>query len=74
MTQEPAGLRVRPAGEWNTYELVARGQTISLWVNGAVTSEITVAVPRGHFGLEAEGWRIEFRDLKVKPLGRQIRQ
>jgi hypothetical protein len=47
---------------------VARGRTLSLWVNGAVTSEIAVDVPRGHFGLEAEGWRIEFRNLKTKPL------
>jgi hypothetical protein len=68
VTQEPAAARVRPAGEWNVYELVARGRTLSLWVNGAVTSEIAVDVPRGHFGLEAEGWRIEFRNLKTKPL------
>jgi hypothetical protein len=68
LTQEPAAIRVRPAGEWNTYELLARGRTVSLWVNGAVTSEIPVDVPRGHLGLEAEGWRIEFRNLKVKPL------
>jgi len=68
VTQETAALRVRPAGEWNTYELVARGRTLSLWVNGAFTSEIAVDVPRGHFGLEAEGWRIEFRNLKVKRL------
>jgi hypothetical protein len=68
VTQEPAALRVRPAGEWNTYELVARGRTLSLWVNSAVTSEIAVDVSRGHFGLEAEGWRIEFRNLKVRAL------
>jgi hypothetical protein len=68
VTQEPAAARVRLAGEWNVYEVVARGRTLSLWVNGAVTSEITVDVPRGHFGLEAEGWRIEFRNLKVKRL------
>lgn len=68
ITQEPAAARVRPAGEWNVYEIVARARTLSLWVNGAVTSEIAVDVPRGHFGLEAEGWRIEFRNLKTKPL------
>jgi hypothetical protein len=68
VAQEPAAARVRPAGEWNTYEIVARGRTLSLWVNGAVTGEIAVDVPRGHFGLEAEGWRIEFRNLKVKRL------
>jgi len=22
----------------------------------------------GHFGLEAEGWRIAFRNLRIKPL------
>jgi hypothetical protein len=68
VTQEPAAARNRPAGEWNTYELVARGRTLSLWVNGAITSEIAVDVPRGHFGLEAEGWRIEFRNLKIRLL------
>jgi len=25
-------------------------------------------VPRGHAGLEAEGWRVEFRNVKVKLL------
>jgi hypothetical protein len=68
VTQEPAALRVRPAGEWNAFEVVARGRTLSLWVNGAVTSEIAIDVPRGYFGLEAEGWHIEFRNLKVKAL------
>lgn len=68
LTQEPAARRVRAAGEWNVYEVVARGPSLSLWVNGAFTSEIPIGVPRGHFGLEAEGWRIEFRNLKVKLL------
>jgi len=68
VAQEPAGARVSPAGEWNTYEVVARGRTLSLWVNGAFTSEIAVDVPRGYVGLEAEGWRIEFRNLKIKQL------
>ena len=47
---------------------MARGRTLTLWVNGAVTSEIAVDVPRGHFGLEAEGWRIEFRNMRIKAL------
>lgn len=62
--------RVKPAGEWNTYEIRAVGRTLSLWVNGAVTSEFTnCEVPRGHIGLEAEGYRIEFRNIKVKRIG-----
>lgn len=60
---------VRPAGEWNSYELRAAGRTITLTVNGEVASEFTECeVPRGYIGLEAEGYRIEFRNLRVKPL------
>jgi len=64
--------RVKPAGEWNTYELSARGKTITLWVNGAVTSVFgECELPRGHIGLEAEGYRIEFRNLKLKELSKE---
>jgi len=38
-------------------------------VNGAVTSEYsTPDVLKGYLGLEAEGFRIEFRNLKLKEL------
>jgi len=61
--------RVKPAGEWNTYEITCRGRDMTLWVNGAVTSEWhECEVPKGYVGLEAEGWRIEFRNVKLKPL------
>ncbi len=61
--------RVRPAGEWNTYEIRCEGKKITLWVNGAVTSEFTECeLPKGYVGLEAEGYRIEFRNLKLKVL------
>ena len=61
--------RVKPAGEWNTYEVTARGSTLTLWVNGAVTSTFEkVEVGRGHVGFEAEGYRIEFRNVKLKAL------
>jgi hypothetical protein len=61
--------RVRPAGEWNSFEIRAEGRKITLWVNGAVTSEFDQCeVPRGYVALEAEGFRIEFRNLKLKEL------
>lgn len=61
--------RVKPAGEWNTLEITARGGVLTLWVNGAVTCKYeNCGVPQGHIGLEGEGYRIEFRNLKVKPL------
>ncbi|OHE75081.1 MAG: hypothetical protein A2107_13820 [Verrucomicrobia bacterium GWF2_62_7] len=61
--------RVKPAGEWNTLEITARGKVLTLWVNGAVTCQFDeCAAEKGHLGLEGEGYRIEFRNLKVKQL------
>lgn len=61
--------RVKPAGEWNTFEVTARGKTLTLWVNGAVTCQFdNCGLPEGRVGLEGEGYRIEFRNLKLKPL------
>ncbi len=61
--------RVRPAGEWNIYEIRAAGKRITLWVNGAVTSELAdCEISRGYIGLEAEGYRIEFLNVKIKEL------
>jgi hypothetical protein len=61
--------RVKPAGEWNTVEVTAKGKDISLWVNGDVTCTWhDCNAPRGYVGLEAEGYRIEFRNVLVKEL------
>jgi hypothetical protein len=61
--------RVKPAGEWNVYEIKAVGRTLTLWVNGAVVNEYAECeVARGFIGLEAEGYRIEFRNVKLKRL------
>jgi hypothetical protein len=70
--QQPAS-RVKPAGQWNTFEITCRGKEMTLWVNGAVTNQWhDCEVPRGYLGVEAEGYRIEFRQVKIKPLDRTI--
>ena len=69
LSKERKENRVKPAGEWNTYEIRCEGKKITLWVNGAVVSEFDdCEVPKGYVGLEAEGYRIEFRNLKLKML------
>ncbi len=69
LKNEVKDMRVKPAGEWNTFEVTARGKTLTLWVNGAVTCEFTnCGQPQGRVGLEGEGYRIEFRNLKIKLL------
>jgi hypothetical protein len=61
--------RVKPAGEWNTMELTAKGRTLTLWVNGAVTCQFdNCGLDKGRLGVEGEFYRIEFRNLKVKEL------
>lgn len=60
---------VKPAGEWNTYDIRCQGKKLVLRVNGIVTSEFDHCNnPRGYLGLEAEGSRIEFRNLRIKVL------
>jgi hypothetical protein len=60
--------RGKDAGEWNTYEVACKGKQMTLWINGAVTATWdNCAVPKGQVGLEAEGWYIEFRNVKFKP-------
>ena len=67
LKKEVTDQRVKPAGEWNTIEITARGPTLTLWVNGAVTCRFDkCGMAKGRLGLEGEGYRIEFRNLKMK--------
>jgi len=69
LVEEVKDPRVKPAGQWNTLEITARGKTLTLWVNGAVTCQFPdCAQEKGRVGVEGEGYRIEFRNLKVKEL------
>jgi hypothetical protein len=62
--------RVKPAGEWNHYEIRAEGPRITLAVNGATVSEVENAgLLHGYIGLEAEGYEITFKNLTLQPLG-----
>ncbi len=57
---------VQPPGEWNRYEIRAQGCRLSLTVNGEPASELEdCALRRGWLGLEAEGYEIEFRRLRL---------
>jgi len=69
LTKQVTNSRVKPSGEWNTIEITAKGQVLTLWVNGAVTCQIeNCGQEKGRLGIEGEGYRIEFRNLKMKAL------
>jgi hypothetical protein len=56
-----------PIGDWNIYEITTKGKNVSVWLNGTVvTTWPECGVPRGHVGLQAEFWYIEFRNLKYR--------
>jgi len=59
----------KPAGEWNSYDLVCRGHSITVRVNGVLQNEVTgTSVDSGCIGLQAEGQIVEFRNLTLAPL------
>lgn len=69
LSKQVTDMRVKPAGEWNTLEITAQGKKLTLWVNGAVTCQFEdCGQEKGCVGVEGEGYRIEFRNLKVKEL------
>ena len=69
LSKEMKENRVKPAGEWNHYELRAQGSHLTLAVNGVVVNELpNCGLLKGYIALEAEGYEITFRDLKLQVL------
>lgn len=58
-----------PLGEWNTYEITAQGDEITLFVNGEKLNHATGCPTRaGYIALQSEGVPIEFRNIFLTPL------
>jgi 3-keto-disaccharide hydrolase len=59
----------RKAGEWNDYEIVARGGKVTLKINGRVVNETANCdVVPGKICLTSEGSEIHFRNVKITVL------
>ena len=57
----------KPADEWNSYDISCIGSTIELKVNGIVQNRATnCSLTKGGIGLQAEGSKIQFRNLWIK--------
>jgi hypothetical protein len=62
-------MRVKPRGEWNTYQVVAVGGVIKLAINGKFVNGISGSTQRkGYLCLESEGSEIHFRNIKIMEL------
>jgi hypothetical protein len=65
----PTKRLVRPAGEWNHYFVRAVDGEVRLTVNGQNVNEASACSPStGYLALEAEGARVEFRNLRIREL------
>lgn len=65
----PSEERVKGAGQWNHYKIIANDGTIKLHVNGKEVSGVSQCNPRkGYLALESEGVECHFRNLKIKEL------
>jgi hypothetical protein len=65
----PSEDRVKGAGEWNHYRVVANDGVIKLAVNGKEVSGVSKCNPRkGYLALESEGAECHFRNLRIKEL------
>ena len=59
----------RVPGEWNDCEIVCRGNSIALFVNGVRQNQLDNAMlTSGWIGLQSEGGIIEFRAITLEPL------
>ncbi|TWT89900.1 hypothetical protein Mal64_02820 [Pseudobythopirellula maris] len=65
----PGASTENPVGEWNSYEITARGDGLVLRVNGAEVNRMSGVVPSGgQIALQSEGHAIEFRNVTIESL------
>ena len=58
-----------PPGEWNRLEVICKGDTIHVWVNGDhVNDGFDCTTTKGQIAIQAEGVECEFRKIELTPL------
>ena len=59
----------KPLGEWNSLDLVCRGDTLEVSINGVLQNTVTRCEPRvGKIGIQCEGFPYELRNFHLTPL------
>ncbi len=74
---------LKPSGEWNQEEITANGRRITVKLNGVIILDSSLDIvkepevlrkhpglarPSGHIGFLGHGTRVEFRNIRIKPL------
>lgn len=59
----------KKAGEWNSYDIICKGNTIEVTVNGVLQNTATnCSLTKGAIALQAEGCKIQFRNLWIEKI------
>lgn len=59
----------KAGGKWNTYEILAKGNRVSVWLNGNLTVELVDnKFARGPIALQYGSGVVMFRNVQVRPL------
>ena len=59
----------KPFGEWNSYDIFCRGDTVEVYVNGVLENHVEkITVSSGSIALQLEGIVIQFRNVWLAPL------
>ena len=59
----------KPPGQWNTYEIIAKGATVTLIINGEEVNRATECdLNPGRICLTSEGSEIHLRNVEVTPI------
>ncbi len=71
---KPIAAKMKPsnekkAGQWNSYDIVCKGNTIEIKVNGVLQNIATKCnETKGGIGLQAEGSKIQFKNIWIQKL------
>lgn len=71
---KPIAAKMQPssekkAGEWNTTDIVCKGSTVEIKVNGVLQNYVTnCSIAKGGIGLQAEGSKIQFRNIWIEKI------
>jgi hypothetical protein len=78
----PSKDALKPANEWNSFRIVAKGRQITIELNGVKIVDANLDEhkdkekshpgmlhEKGHVGLQSHDGRVEFRNIRIKVLG-----
>ena len=68
MTSPVAESAEKPAGEWNTAEIICKGNHIQAYINGVLKNEVHIDRTEGPIALQSEGGPLEVRNVYIVPI------